>query len=102
MRLREAVTLLFVAIVENGCGRALASLLGIQTSISPRPRFAQEKYGIAVKLCSLFSTLPCASKLKPKDLPVMVVTPFSKVGLNSAVSLALSGKSKLRTRAFGL
>ena len=37
----ETVTLLVVAMVGNGSGRAFASLLGIQTIISPRPRLAQ-------------------------------------------------------------
>src|SRR5215510_12166965 len=39
----EVVTLLIVAIVGNGRGRAFASLLGIQTIISPWPRLAHEK-----------------------------------------------------------
>src|SRR5207249_5362485 len=36
----EVVTLLRVAIVGYGVGRAVASVRGIHTSISPRPRFA--------------------------------------------------------------
>jgi len=37
----DVVTLLSVAIVGYGVGRAAASVRGIQTSISPGPRFAQ-------------------------------------------------------------
>ena len=37
----EEVTAAREARVGRGCGRALVSRLGIQTSISPSPRFAQ-------------------------------------------------------------
>src|SRR5207249_4396362 len=49
----EVVTVLVVARVGYGLGRALASVRGIQPSISPRPRFAQVAYGIATMFCSV-------------------------------------------------
>src|SRR5579863_8210895 len=56
--LPETVTLLVVAMVGQEVGLAFASLLGIHTTIWPRPRFAHVAYGIAVSSSSVFTSLP--------------------------------------------
>src|SRR2546426_8259453 len=59
--LPEVVTLLLVASVGQGSGRAADSPFGIQTTISPRPRLAQAWYGMAVSSASLRVTRPWES-----------------------------------------
>ena len=73
----DVVTVLVVAMVGYGVGRALASVRGSQTSISPRPRLAQVEYGMAVSVCSVFTTWPCASIASPYARAVTTCTPFS-------------------------
>src|SRR5712692_4254199 len=99
----EVVTVLVVAMVGYGVGRALASVRGSQTSISPRPRLAHVEYGIATRFCPVFTMLPCASIASPYACDDLTTsTPFSSPGRYSADRIAVSGKTRLRTRPFAL
>ena len=73
-----------VASVGAGVGRTAAAVRAIQTAISPRPRLAQAKYGIAVNGC-----VHAATWRRPSDSayatarPVITWTPPSRAGRNS-------------------
>src|SRR5439155_23588370 len=60
-RAGDVVTVAVVATLGHGVGRATASVAASQTIIWPRPRFAHIAYGMAVKSCSRFVTVPAAS-----------------------------------------
>src|SRR3990170_779847 len=99
---RDAVILLFDAAVGKGVGRAAASVRASHTAIWPRPRFAHVAYGIAMNGCSAFFTFPCASRDSPDAVLFTTCTPFSRSGRNSEASVAVSGRTMLRTLPFGL
>src|SRR5262245_8795469 len=101
-RAGDVVTFAVVAAVGHGVGRATASFVASQTIICPRPRFAHVEYGMATRSCSVFFTWPFASYAKPYARAFTIWTPLSKSGRNSAVSVAVSGNTMLRTLPFGL
>src|SRR6266508_3990505 len=101
-RAGDVVTVAVVAAVGHGVGLATASVAASQTIICPRPRFAHMAYGIAMKSCSAFVTLPFASYARPYARPVITWTPLSRFGRNSLASVALSGSTMFRTVPFGL
>src|SRR5580765_7919499 len=57
-RPEDTATWLVEASVGAGSARTALSASGIHTAISPAPRLAHAKYGIAANGCSRFTTLP--------------------------------------------
>ena len=96
-RAGEVVTVLRVASVGKGRGRAASSTAASHTAIGPGPRLAHVAYGISVTTRVARTMASSLSRDSATAGAVTTCTPPSSEGRNSLASTASSGNTTLRT-----